>query len=123
MPIRALRGATTVEEDRPEVIWSATQELLLTLLEANQLQPQAIISAIFTVTPDLTTAFPATAARRLGWQDVPLLDMLAPAVPGDIPRCIRVLLHIETTLPSQALRHIYLHRARTLRPEWAGEPL
>lgn len=123
MPMRALRGATTVEVNRPEAIWEATQELLLALLEANHLRPEEIISAIFTVTPDLTAAFPATAARRLGWVSIPLLDMLAPPVPDDIPRCIRVLLHVETSHPPENLRHIYLHRARQLRPEWTGEPL
>lgn len=123
MPMRALRGATTVEENHPEAIWEATQELLLTLLEANQLDPGAVISAIFTVTSDLTAAFPATAARRLGWDAIPLLDMLSPPVSGDLPRCIRVLLHVETSLPPQRLRHVYLRRARRLRPEWAGEPL
>jgi chorismate mutase len=120
MPVRAIRGATTASENSPEAIWEATQELLTTLLEVNQLSQEAVVSAIFTVTPDLTAAFPATAARRLGWDAIPLLDMQAPSVPHDVPRCIRVLLHVETTLPAQALRHVYLRQARQLRPEWAG---
>ncbi len=123
MPVRAIRGATTASENSPEAIWEATQELLTTLLEVNQLSQEAIVSAIFTVTPDLTAAFPATAARRLGWNAIPLLDMQAPPVPHDLPRCIRVLLHVETPLPAQALRHVYLRQAVQLRPEWAGEAL
>lgn len=121
MPIRALRGATTVEQDSPESIAQATRELLLKLLAANELGPEEIVSVIFTVTPDLTAAFPAAAARSLGWDTVPLLDMLAPPVTNDLPRCIRVLMHVETERPPQALRHVYLRQARHLRPEWAEE--
>lgn len=88
----------------------------------NELAPTDIISALFTVTPDLRSAFPAHAARELGWTDVALLCTMEIPVPGAIARCIRVLLHVETTKSRKQLRHVYLRGARALRPEWADEP-
>lgn len=118
----AIRGATTVDEDEPTVVRTATAELLQRIVELNDLKSADIISVIFTVTPDLRSAFPAHAARALGWNDVALLCTMEIPVPGAIPRCIRVLLHVETTTPRKRLRHVYLREARGLRPEWAEEP-
>ncbi len=115
--LRGVRGATTVALDDADAIIEATSELLARMLEANALDAEEVVSAVFTATPDITAAFPARAARGLGWDDVPLLCALAPAVPGDPPRCIRVLLHIETLLPKEDVSHVYLHGARALRPD------
>lgn len=118
----AIRGATTVDEDEASAIRTATAELLRRMVALNDLTPEDIISALFTVTPDLRSAFPAHAARELGWTDVALLCTMEIPVPGAIARCIRVLLHVETAAPRKRLRHVYLRGARSLRPEWADEP-
>lgn len=117
----AIRGATTVDEDDATAIRTATAELLRRLVALNDLRSDDVISALFTVTPDLRSAFPAHAARDLGWTDVALLCTMEIPVPGAIARCIRVLLHVDTTTPRKRLRHVYLRGARSLRPEWADE--
>ena len=118
----AIRGATTVDVDEASTIRTATAELLRRMVALNDLTPEDIISALFTVTPDLRSAFPAHAARELGWTDVALLCTMEIPVPGAIARCIRVLLHVDTATPRKRLRHVYLRGARSLRPEWADEP-
>lgn len=118
---RAIRGATTVESDTPEQIRRATRELLETIVARNGLTSADVISAIFTVTHDLTSEFPAHAARELGWLDVPLLCTLEIPVPGSLGKCIRVLLHIESATSRAGIRHVYLHGARALRPDLASE--
>ena len=119
MTVRGIRGATTVERNEAEAILAATQELLAAIVEANGLSPDELASAIFSVTPDLNAAFPAAAARRLGWRYVPLFDTQEIPVPGSLPRCIRVLLHWNTSRPPQEVAHVYLRGARTLRPDLA----
>ena len=104
-------------EDTPTAIAAATRELLEHLMTENALSAHEIVSATFTVTPDLRAAFPARAARDLGWREVPLLCATEIAVPGALPRCIRVLLHVEPGIPRTGIRHVYLRDARTLRPE------
>jgi prephenate dehydratase len=121
MPCRGIRGATTVAEDRAEAILAATRELLEALAAANGLRPADVGSVLFTVTPDLCAAFPARAAREMGWTGVPLLDAAEMAAPGSLPRCIRVLIHWNTELPPEAIRHIYLHDAACLRPDLAAD--
>ena len=116
--LRALRGATTVAADDPALIDEAVGELLSRLADANALSPDDIVSAILTATPDLTSAFPAAAARRLGWDHVPLLCAAEIAVPGSLPRCIRVLLHVALD-PERAPQAVYLRDAATLRPDLA----
>ena len=115
--VRAVRGATTVEADRPELIRNATRELLAEIVARNALRPSDVISAVFTVTSDLASEFPARAARELGWDDVPLLCTQEIAVPDALPRCIRVLLHVETARPRDEIEHVYLSGARALRPD------
>jgi len=119
--MRAVRGATTVERDEAELVISATRELLTTLAERNSIEREQVISAIFTVTPDITSEFPARAARDLGWMEVPLLCAMEIPTARGLARCIRVLLHVETDLPRAALRHVYLHGARALRPDLSDD--
>jgi chorismate mutase len=118
MSLRGVRGATTVDHDQADEILMATRELLQAILQENpDMQPEAIASAIFTSTPDLRAAFPARAARELGWREVPLMDAQEIDVPAGLPHCIRVLLHWNTDLPQVAIRHVYLRQAVTLRPD------
>lgn len=117
---RGIRGATTAAANTPEAILEATRELLAALTTGNALVPDDIASAFFTVTDDLDAVHPARAARQLGWEGVALLCAREIPVPGDVPRCIRVLLHINTEQPASALRHVYLGAAATLRPDLAN---
>ncbi len=118
MHCRGIRGATTVEENTAEAILAATRELLELIVEANDLKTGDVTSAIFTTTPDLTTAFPARAAREMGWQDVALLDVQEILVPGSLERCIRVLIHWNTDKRQDEVVHIYIKGAKALRPDW-----
>ena len=115
--VRAVRGATTVARDDAALLHEATAELLVAMLERNDLCAGDLVSAIFTVTPDLASAFPACAARALGWHDVPLLCAQEIAVPRSLPRCIRVLLHAHARRDRSAIRHVYLRDAVGLRPD------
>lgn len=117
---RGVRGATTVERNEAAEILAATRELLEALVTANGIDPADLASALFTLTPDLDAAFPARAAREMGWVDVALLDAQEVPVPGALPRCIRVLLHWNTDKPAREVVHVYLHGARALRPDRAG---
>src|SRR5690242_3981817 len=112
MAVRGIRGATTTEEDSEAAIIEATTELLGALSRDNQLDPQEIAAAWFTTTPDLTAEFPAAAARRMGWGDVPLMcahEMTVPSSnPRSLERCIRVLLLVNTSKPAAAMRFAYL---------------
>ena len=115
--LRGLRGATTAAANTREAILEATEELIRALQETNEFVPEDVESAIFTSSPDLTAEYPARAARRLGWDTVPLLGASEVAVPDGVPRCIRLLLHLYTTKPARALKHIYLRDAAQLRPD------
>ena len=120
--VRALRGAITVDADTARDIAAGTSTLLRTLVAANALDDEDVVSAFFTVTPDLTADFPAVAARALGWTEVPMLCALEIPVPGALARCVRVLLHVETTRARHELRHCYLDGAAALRPDLAAPP-
>ena len=117
MRLRAIRGAITVDRDEPELVYAATRELLSEIIARNGVDPDHIISVIFTVTPDLTSAFPAMAARSMGWLDVPLLCTMEIPVPGAMGRCIRVLVHVESDRKRSAIQHVYLGEAQSLRPD------
>lgn|SRR5690554_380207 len=121
MKIRAVRGATTVEADDREAILAATGELLTEILRQNKIEPAELVSAFFTVTPDLTQAFPAEAARRLGLNGLPALGAVEAVVPGAPEFCIRVLLHVYTTGSQEEVNHVYLRRAKALRPDRVRE--
>lgn len=117
MTVRGIRGATTADSNERAAILAATRELLTELVRQNDLGRDDIASAIFTVTDDLTAAFPAAAARELGWTTVPLLDAREIPVPGSLPMCIRVLLHVNTDVAPGAINHVYLKAATVLRED------
>ena len=115
--LRALRGATSVQANDAEQIEDATARLLAEMLERNGVEPGDLVSLIFTATPDLDAAFPAAAARRLGLGDIPLLCAQEIPVPGSLPRCVRVLMHLYSERDYASLRHVYLGEARRLRED------
>lgn len=115
--VRGIRGAITVERNEGQLIIDATRELLETIVEQNRLDTKDICSVFFTVTSDLNTEFPAKAARSLGWQLVPLLCALELDVAGALSRCIRVLVHVNTTKSQDEIKHVYLRDAAGLRPD------
>ena len=116
--MRGIRGATTVERNDKEEIWQAAQELVRALVDANGIAPEDIGAAIFSVTEDLTAAFPSTGARHLpGFDLVPLFDARQCAVEASLPRCIRALLLVDTNCSQKEMHHIYLRGAAGLRPD------
>ena len=115
--VRGIRGAITVDENTAEQIKKATQEMLELLVKENSLALEDISSALFTVTPDLNAAFPAAGARAIGWNTVPLMCCTEIPVQGSLPRCIRVLLQVNTDKKQQEIRHIYLRDAVKLRQD------
>ncbi|WP_416236401.1 chorismate mutase [Spirulina sp. CCNP1310] len=122
--VRAIRGATTTEENTIEAIRSAVRELIDEIEARNELDPDEMISAIFTMTPDLDAIFPAAIAReRSHWDHVALLDVQQLQIEGSLNRCIRVLIHVNTPQPQRAMNHVYLGRAKDLRPDWNLTPL
>jgi chorismate mutase len=112
----ALRGATSVERDEPAEIVEATAELMREIEARNQLSPEMLISCVFTVTPDLRSEFPAVAARRIGFEKVPLLCAQEIPVPGSMPRVIRVLIHYNAE-DSHEPEHVYLGETKALRAD------
>ena len=116
--IRGIRGATSVETDDREAVLEATAELLREVVAANGVDDLGrVASAFFTTTPDLVSCFPAEAARGLGFGSVPLLCASEIAVAGALPKLVRVLLHVDTDLSQKDVKHIYLRRAKSLRPD------
>jgi chorismate mutase len=116
--VRAIRGAITVPANTAEAIGAAVNELLDALEHRNAIDPAEVVSVIFSVTPDLDAAFPAQFARRRpGWEAVPLLDVQQMEVKGALPRCIRVLIQLNTPLTQAEMQHVYLRGARGLRPD------
>jgi chorismate mutase len=120
MTCRGIRGAICAEANQADAILSATRRLLEGIVSANDLSVADLASVVFTVTPDLDAAYPACAAREMGWNDTPLLCMQEMAVAGSLPRCIRVLVHWNTDRGTQEIRHVYLGEARALRPDLVG---
>jgi len=113
--VRAIRGATQVEADDREQILEATTELVTEVMRRNGLSTDDVISVIFTATPDLTAEFPALAARKLGFHEVPLLCATELDVPHALPRVIRLMAHVETDRPRSQIQHVYLRGAVALR--------
>jgi len=118
--VHAIRGATTADRDEPGAIVEATRELLEALIRRNSLANDEIVSAIFSATADLTSEFPARAAREIGWDDVPLFCATEMQVPRGPARCIRLMLHIECAEPRSEVTHVYLREAKHLRPDLCG---
>ncbi len=117
--VRAVRGATTLDEDSVEQVYKRVQALVSEMLARNGLSPDDVISMIFTASDDVTAAFPATAARAVGLEDVALLGAREMAVPGSPPRCVRVLAHVYTDRSRDEIAHVYLEGAVGLRPDLA----
>jgi chorismate mutase len=115
--VRGLRGATTVDADTVAQVTARSQELMRRLMERNDLVEDDIVSVLFTATADITSIFPATAVREIGFGAVPLLCAAEIAVPGSMPLCIRVLLHVHTTRTTKEIHHVYLHGAQGLRDD------
>lgn len=115
--LRAIRGATTLDDDSREQVIVRTQELLRAIFARNDLEQADVVSIIFTATDDIASAFPAEAAREAGIELVPLLCARELGISGGIERCVRVLLHVRTARSPDELRHVYLHDARQLRTD------
>ena len=115
MAVRAVRGATQLDEDTREHMLDRVAEMVLDVMASNDLEVDDFISVIFTATSDLVSEFPAYAARRLGFGDVPLLCARELEIAGSMPRVVRMMAHVETDLPRGDLTHVYLHGAAHLR--------
>ncbi len=119
--LRGIRGATTVEQDDPALIHEATIELLKTMLAQNNINDHEVIASIFfTTTPDLSSTFPAEAARQIGMTTVPLMCNQEIPVPNRLPKAIRIMMQINTNKSQKEIKHIYLRNAVTLRPDIAS---
>lgn len=121
MACRGIRGATGVGANEAGAIMAATRELLEHIVASNGVSVEDVAVVLFTATDDLDAAYPARAARDMGWTNVPLLCAQEMAAAGSLPRCIRVLLLWNTDLPPDQVRHVYLGRARALRPDLVEE--
>jgi chorismate mutase len=117
MAVRAVRGAIQVDANDRDEILKGTSELVTEVMHRNEIAPDDLISIVFTATPDLTAEFPAYAARLLGLTDVPLLCTTEIAVPGSMPRVLRLMAHVETPLTRGDIRHVYLRGATALRTD------
>ena len=115
MAVRAVRGATQLEDDVREHMLERVAEMVETVMEVNGLTVDDFISVIFTATSDLVSEFPAYAARKLGFGEVPLICTRELEIEGSMPRVVRMLAHVETDLPRSDITHVYLHGAATLR--------
>lgn len=116
--VRGIRGAITVEENTKSSILEATRELTLAIIDRNHIQADAVASIFITSTADLTAAFPAAAVRTItGWELVPLMGAQEVDVPGGLPRCIRMLFHVNCSASATDIHHVYLRDAVRLRPD------
>ncbi|MCA2222571.1 chorismate mutase [Nonomuraea aurantiaca] len=117
--VRAIRGAIQVDANDRGAIIEATTELVSEMMGRNQLTTDDVISVLFTASPDLTAEFPALAARKLGFHDVPLICCTEIDVPGALPRVVRLMAHVETDRPRSDIQHVYLRGAVALRQDIA----
>lgn len=116
--IRGVRGAITVSADQPEEILKETRKLILEMVKENKIVPDDVASVIISTTTDISSAFPAKAVRTIeDWTYVPVMCTHEMDVPGSMPLCIRVMMHVNTTIPQQEIQHIYLNEALKLRPD------
>lgn len=117
MPVRAVRGATQLVTDTREEMLDRVAEMVTEVMASNRLEVDDFISVIFTATSDLVAEFPAYAARRLGFGEIPLLCARELEIEGSMPRVVRMMAHVETDLPRADITHVYLHGAATLRSD------
>lgn len=121
MMVRGIRGATTVQINDEKEILQATSEMLLRIIEDNHVVPDDICSVFVTTTSDLTATFPARAIRQMpGWELVPLMCSLEIPVQPSLPKCIRLMVHVNTEKSQRDMKHVYLNEAKALRPDIAG---
>lgn len=120
MWVRGIRGATTVKNDEEQEILHATTEMLNRIVQENEVVPEDICSVFVTTTSDLTSTFPAKAIRKMpGWELVPLMCSLEIPVQPSLPKCVRLMVHVNTSKSQKEIRHVYLNDARSLRPDIA----
>ena len=117
MAVRAVRGATQLEEDSRDHMLERVAEMVTDVMTANGLEVDDFISVVFTATSDLVSEFPAYAARRLGFGEVPLLCARELEIEGSMPRVVRMMAHVETDRPRADITHVYLHGAAALRSD------
>lgn len=117
MSVRAIRGATQLASDSREEMDREVAALLEEIVQSNNVDLNSVISAFFTVTADLTSEFPAAAARRAGWSEIPMMCAVEIAVPGSLTRTLRVMIHVESGLSRSEISHIYRGGAKALRPD------
>ena len=116
--MRGIRGATTITSDIPELVWQETAKLVIQMADKNNVAIEDIVSVTISTTPDIKSAFPAKAVRTMdGWEHVPTMCMHEMDVPGALPLCIRVLMHVNTNISQRDVHHIYLNEAVQLRPD------
>ena len=121
MRLRGIRGATTVGANTRQAILAATDELLRAMIETNGVERDDVASVFFSTTPDLDAEFPAVAARAMGWSRVALMCAHEMDVPGSLPMCLRILMHVNTSKAAEEIEFVYLHGARALRPDLADD--
>jgi chorismate mutase len=119
MTVRAIRGATQLDRDEREHLFERTGELVQAVLDANHITSAALVSILFTCTPDLRSDFPAAAARQMGMGDVPLMCAVEMDVAGSLPRVVRLMAYAELDVPRGEVQHVYLHGATVLRRDLA----
>lgn len=116
--IRGVRGATTINNNVHEEIVDETERLLREMVKKNNIKPKEVASVLISVTEDITAAFPAQALRRLdGWTHVPVMCMREIPVPNSLPKCIRIMMHVNTKIAQENIIHVYLEKAVCLRPD------
>ena len=119
---RGVRGATTADDNSRDAILAAARQLLALMIRVNDIRKEDVCSAMFTTTSDLDAEFPALAARQLGWLEVPLICTHEISVPGSLPRCVRILVHWNTTRTQDEIHHVYIKEAVRLRPDLCQLP-
>ena len=119
--VRAIRGATTLEEDTIEQLNERVRTLVSEMMTANRLVPDDLISILFTATSDIGSGFPATAARSLGLDDTPVMCAREMEIPGSLGLCVRVMMHAHSPRSKREVVHVYLHGARQLRPDLVAQ--
>ena len=119
---RGVRGATTADDNSRDAILAAARQLLALMIRVNDIRKEDVCSAMFTTTSDLDAEFPALAARQLGWLEVPLICTHEISVPGSLRRCVRILVHWNTTRTQDEIHHVYIKEAVRLRPDLCQLP-